>query len=179
MIFLGIALVLAIMVLAVFTPPAIEYHENSRVINAPTELVWEVVSDVGNYHEYATGLSNVTIISGTGQGMVRSCSDELGAWKETCTLWDEGKRYSFQVDTGSGFPYPFKKMVGTWTVERLDKNFSKIRIQFEYQFPYRWMSWLFSEDTHKVFDKGDKTLLDNWEKAITDAVATADLTLAP
>lgn len=174
-VFLGIALLLVIVCVAAFTAPAIEKHQNSRILSASKEAVWQVISDVGNYHQYATGLSGVTIVSGSGEGMVRSCSDELGSWKETCTRWDEGNSYSFNVDTGSGFPYPFKKMEGTWSVKEIDENFSELLIEFEYQFPYRWMSWFFNDDTHQAFDEGDKTLLDNWEKAIAEAMTSSDV----
>lgn len=156
------------LVIVAFTPPPIETHRDSRMmIPASKEVVWKVIADVGNYHRYATGLDNVTIVSGSGEGMVRSCSDEQGAWLETCTAWDEGNSYSFNVDPGTGFPYPFKLMKGTWSVHSIDENFSEIRIEFNYQFPYRWMSWMFSDATHEAFDEGDKTLLDNWENAVT------------
>ncbi|MEP1095866.1 MAG: SRPBCC family protein [Cyclobacteriaceae bacterium] len=166
---IGIAALLLIVAVAAFTTPEVEIHEDVRTLTASKEIVWEVISDVPNYHNYATGLSGVTIISGEGKGMIRACSDELGTWKETCTSWDEGSSYSFRVDTGTGFPYPFKKMIGTWSVYEIDENFSEIIVRFEYQFPYRWMHWFFNDDTHKAFDEGDKTLLDNWEKAIAKA----------
>ncbi len=175
--FLAVAAILAITGVTAFTTPAIETHSNGRMINAPREVVWKVISDVGNYHRYATGLSGVTVISGEGKGMVRACSDELGSWRETCTRWDEGSSYSFSVDPGTGFPYPFKHMMGTWSVNEVDENFSELLIEFEYQFPYRWMSWFFNDDTHQAFDDGDKTLLDNWEKRISQGLMNLDMVL--
>ncbi len=166
-IILGIAALIIVFVIVAFTPPSVETHRDSRMmIPSSKEVVWEVIADVGNYHRYATGLDNVTIVSGSGEGMVRSCSDEQGAWLETCTAWNEGNSYSFNVDPGTGFPYPFKMMQGTWSVQSIDENLSEIQIEFNYQFPYRWMKWMFSKATHEAFDEGDKTLLDNWENAV-------------
>ncbi|MEQ9426369.1 MAG: SRPBCC family protein [Cyclobacteriaceae bacterium] len=160
----------SLIILAVaFTSPGFETHINSRTINAPEHVVWAVISDVGNYHRYATGLSGSTIISGEGEGLIRSCSDESGSWKETCTSWNEGRSYSFDVDVGSGYPYPFKKFAGTWSLSKLDSDvtdLTELAIEFEYQFPYRWMSWFYSDATHQFINEGNRTLLDNWESAI-------------
>ncbi len=157
---------LLLLVIVAFTPPGVETHTDSRTITAPKEVVWQVISDVSNYHRYATGLDNVTVMSGSGVGMVRACSDEQGAWQETCTFWDEGNAYSFDVDPGTGFPYPFTKMNGTWSAEAMSENVTELVVTFEYRFPYRWMHWLFNGATHDSFDEGDKTLLDNWEEKI-------------
>lgn len=173
-ILLGIGVSLLILIVVAFTPPTTERHTTRKVISTDKPQVWEVISDVGNYHQYATGLSGVTIMSGKGKGMVRSCSDEQGSWRETCTAWDEGTSYSFDVDTGSGFPYPFKKFNGTWSVNELDDTSSELVIEFEYQFPYRWMSWFFNEDTHRAIDEGNQTLTGNWEKKIME-LASAEV----
>ena len=165
-IFLGTGGLLIILAIVAFTPPKEEEFSGSRIISAPKEKVWKVISDVGNYHKYATGLTGVSIVSGEGEGMIRSCSDELGTWKETCTAWDEGSSYSFNVDTNSGFPYPMRKMSGTWSVKEIDENSAELLVAFEYQLQYRWMNWIFSEATYEAFNNGNKTLLDNWEERI-------------
>jgi len=174
-ILLGIGGILIIFAIVAFTSPGVDRHQDSRKISASQEEAWKVISDVGNYHKYATGLTGVTIISGQGEGMVRSCSDELGSWEETCTAWNEGSSYSFNVDVGSGFPYPLRKMNGTWSVKQIDENYSELLIEFEYQFQYRWMSWMFTNATHEAFKKGDKVLIDNWEKEIVAADAEKSL----
>ena len=167
-IIIGAGVLLVGVTIASFAPGPIESHVSKKMLSASKEVAWEVISDVGNYHRYATGLSSVTIVSGAGEGMVRSCSDEQGSWQETCTAWDEGTSYSFDVDTGSGFPYPFERFNGTWTVNTVDPDgmFTELIISFEYQFPYRWMSWFFSEDTHAAIDDGNQTLIENWEDEI-------------
>ncbi len=172
---IGAGITLTLLIVVAFSPSTIEPHVTSKKLDASKAQAWAVISDVGNYHQYATGLSSVTIVSGSGEGMVRSCSDEQGTWQETCTAWEEGTSYSFEVDTGSGFPYPFKKFNGTWTVNQVDQVSSILLIEFEYQFPYRWMSWFFNEDTHKAIDLGNQTLIDNWERKILEVESTVTL----
>ncbi|MDW3196763.1 MAG: SRPBCC family protein [Cytophagales bacterium] len=163
---IGIGVVLFVVMIVAFTPSAMERHVNRRTFAASKADVWAVISDVANYHQYATGLTGVTILSGEGKGMIRSCSDELGSWKETCTAWNEGTSYSFNVHTGKDYPYPFKTFRGTWSINDLHLDQAELVIEFEYQFPYRWMSWLFSGATHKAIDEGNNTLIKNWERAI-------------
>ncbi|MEM7087361.1 MAG: SRPBCC family protein [Bacteroidota bacterium] len=157
----------ALLILA-FTPSKKEIHQNEKVIEAPKDIVWEVISDVGNYNKYATSLTEVKIVSGKGKGMVRSCAHGDDKWTEICSNWDEGKSYSFNVNTGEGFPYPFKIFNGTWSIEEKTKNKTKLIVRFEYQFPQRWMQWFFSRDTHIALDEGNTVLIDNWEKKILE-----------
>ncbi|HMB64042.1 MAG TPA: SRPBCC family protein [Eudoraea sp.] len=166
---LGLALFVLIALVVAFTPPGMESHSDERIIRAPKEIVWAVIADVGNYHQYATGLTGVRIISGEGVGMVRSCSSEEGTWTETCTAWDEGSMYAFDVNTEAGFPFPFKVFNGKWSLEEYGHGATRLRVGFEYQFPQRWMHWIFSEATHTAIREGNQNLMDHWEdKVIAD-----------
>ncbi len=98
--------------------------KTSRLIDAPAEAVWSVVSDAGAYHEYVDTLHLTEIVSGAGEGMVRRCVDTKGReWSESCTLWDDGRVYRMSVDISS---YPaslrtlLRRMEGTWTVTPQD-----------------------------------------------------------
>lgn len=159
---LGVLVLLAIWA---FTSPSLDSHSTSREIAAPQAQVWAVISDVGHYNKYATSLTDVQILSGSGEGMVRSCSDENGTWTEKCTLWQEGEAYAFQVNTDK-FPFPFEVFNGAWSLEKLSNTKTKLTVKFDYQFSYRWMSWFFGSDTHKLVEEGNNELIDNWEKAI-------------
>ena len=160
------SLSIATMALASFSSATKETFLMKKIISAPKEASWEVISDVANYHRYATGLDEVFVVSGKEKGMIRSCSDERGVWRETCTLWEEGRIYSFEVDTKSGYPYPFTYMKGTWSVYGIDEHFSEITVQFEYEMPYKWMSWIYNSATQEAFTKGTRNLLLNWESEI-------------
>ncbi len=80
--------------------------------------VWAVVGDVtstDNEH-----LVSQEIIEGDGIGMVRRCVDTSGnAWTETCTLWEPGHSYRFDLAVDE-HPLPMRAMaaqVQTGSVE--------------------------------------------------------------
>jgi len=76
--------------------------ETARIVEAPTDIVWDVVSDVTGYADAVPGLSRAEVVAGSGEGMQRRCYDAGGrGWSETCTLWEEGHRYAFKVDTST------------------------------------------------------------------------------
>jgi len=159
-------IVIALLMVWALTPPANATHGSKRVVSAAKKVVWPVVSDVANYHKYANGLTAVEILSGNGEGMIRTCSDEFDTWSETCTKWVEGEAYAFSVNTEDGFPFPFKHFSGTWTVTELLPEETEIAIEFDYQFDYRWMNWFLSGATRAAIEDGNDQLLDNWEQKI-------------
>lgn len=165
---IGFSALLIIILIVAFTPPGIESHETKRLIIAPRGIVWSVIADIENYHKYATGLTEVAIVSGKGEGMVRACSDATSTWTETCTKWVEGESYSFDVNTGTGFPFPFDIFNGTWSLEKQSEEETLIIVNFKYQFSYRWMKWFYNDDTHIAIDEGNATLLDNWTRKIKE-----------
>jgi ribosome-associated toxin RatA of RatAB toxin-antitoxin module len=92
-----------------------------RTVSADKRKVWKVISDIKNYHKVASNIDNVKIITGEGEGLVRQCSHGKDSWKETCTLWEEEKQYSFVVDTSApDYPYPFKSLKGSWQVNEIN-----------------------------------------------------------
>lgn len=169
-IIIGVVGGLGLILLIALTPPGSETHQSTRLVKAPKEIVWPVIADVQNYHKYATGLTHVAILSGSGKGMVRSCSDSASTWTEICTIWEEGKTYAFEVNMESGFPFPFRKFSGTWSLHEQPNNKTQILISFQYRFPQRWMRWFFSQDTHRYIEQGNKTLFDNWVAKINEEV---------
>ncbi len=135
-----------------------------RVINASKENTWKTISDVSNYHKVAPNIDNVEIISGQGEGMVRSCTHKKDNWTEVATLWDEGEKYSFQVNTDAeDYPYPLKYLKGTWKVEEISKNQTKITMTFEFTYKRKIYNLLVHPFMKKEFDKISEELLDNWQ----------------
>ena len=63
-----------------------------------------------------------------------------GTWIERCTLWEQGTRYSMTVDT-SDYPYPLRKMQGTWGVEGVADG-SRINMRFDYAMKYVPVGWM-------------------------------------
>ncbi len=138
-----------------------------RIINATKENTWKVISDVSNYHKVAPNIESVTIISGKGKGMVRSCTHKTGSWTEVATLWEEGEQYEFQVNTDAkDYPFPLKFLKGTWKVETVSKHETKITMVFDFVFKQKIYNILIYPLMKKKFNKTCEELLDNWENIL-------------
>jgi len=94
-------------------------------VDAPPDLVWRIVSDLGSISRYMSSLAHSTVrprpSSHAGHvGTIRDCTTTAGdTWSETCTAFDESQR-SFAVrfvTEAAGFPYPMREMHGGWKVE--------------------------------------------------------------
>jgi len=143
-------------------------YEIERVVDSPAKVVWEVISNLDEYHQYAPNLSRSEVLSGEGVGLRRRCHDTKGrGWDEQCVLWREGEIYSMEVDP-EGYPYPFSKMQGTWGLEERS-NGTLIKMRFDYlpkpNLPI--IGPLMDKLAVKpAMAKISKELMDNWEAQI-------------
>lgn len=138
-----------------------------RIIKADKKSVWNVISDVANYDKVAPNIDAVKIIEGQGLGMVRSCSHGNDNWTENCTLWQEEKTYSFVVNTNdANYPYPFKFLKGTWQVEEINANETKIVMLFDFEYKRKFQNWLLHPLLRGKFTNTAEKLLDNWQKLL-------------
>jgi hypothetical protein len=140
-----------------------------RSIAASCEQVWPVIADHEGYADVADNLSRVEVVAGQGLGMARRCYDNKGrGWNETCVLWDEGRTYSFEVDT-SDYPFPLREVRGTWGVEPADGG-SVITMTFDivaqYGAPGRLVMGL---ALRLMFSSLCERLLDKWQARIMAA----------
>lgn len=136
-----------------------------RIVQAPAHIVWNVIADIERYADYAPNLSRVVKTS-SGPTPSRRCYDISGrGWNEACVLWEEGKHYSFVVDT-SDYPYPFAQMKGTWGVEPVEDG-TRILMRFDYR-PDKsgLLGWLIHRASRRAFAPIIVELLDNWETEI-------------
>ncbi len=139
----------------------------ARVVNAPKEKVWDIISDVGNYHEVtAPNISNVEIVDGSGLGMIRECSAPTGhSWEEVCTLWNPGEAFAFKVNTQrEDYPYPLKSLSGLWKLERVSEDQTRIILDFNYEFKNAFISGYFLSLGLKQAKEDSEYLLDNWQR---------------
>lgn len=144
-----------------------KHFKFERVIKANKKSVWKLISDVENYDKVAPNIDAATIISGEGSGMVRSCSHGKDSWTETCTMWIEEELYSFEVNTSApDYPYPFKFLKGTWKVQEIDNNTTKIIMLFEFQYKRKYQNWLLHPFLKSKFSKIAEELLGNWQKIL-------------
>jgi ribosome-associated toxin RatA of RatAB toxin-antitoxin module len=110
----------------------LEVVEASRVLAAAPGAVWPLVSDHGLYGQLAPNLAGVEVISQVGDPLRRRCTNTAGeAWEETCTLWEDGRRFAVEVDTAS-YPYPLRRLRGLWQVDPAPAG-SRITMRFAYQ----------------------------------------------
>ena len=138
-----------------------------RTVKATKASVWKVISNVANYHEVAPNVEDVKIISGEGEGLVRSCSHGKNSWTETCSMWDEEREYAFEVNTAApAYPYPFKYLKGNWKVEEIDNSHTKVIMLFEIEYRKKFQNWLLHPILKGKFSKTAEELLDNWQRQI-------------
>lgn len=90
-----------------------------RAVDAPVDKAWAVMTDHPRYADVASNISKVEILSGNGIGMERRCYDHKGEnWRETCDLYEEGKKFGFKVHTeAADYPYPISYLQGRWSVQ--------------------------------------------------------------
>ena len=138
-----------------------------RTFKASKQNVWKVISDVANYHVVAPNIDAVNVISGKGEGMVRSCSHGKDRWTETCSKWVEEAEYSFEVQTAvPDYPYPFKNLKGNWKMEEIDETQTKVRMVFEFEYKKKFQNWLLHPILRRKFSKTGEQLLANWQQQI-------------
>jgi ribosome-associated toxin RatA of RatAB toxin-antitoxin module len=139
-----------------------------KPVYAPKEIIWNVISDVENYHEVADNIDDVKILSGNGQNMVRQCSHGKDSWTEECTLWKDEEVYEFLVNTkAKDYPYPFDFLKGRWEiVKNKDENNYSIKMNFDFSYKKKYHNWLIHPMLKLKFTKIAEDLLDKWEKKI-------------
>lgn len=139
-----------------------------RTVPNDAGAVWDIISDVANYHHVAPNIDDVKIVSGSGEGMVRQCSQGDGRWTEDCILWKEGEQFSFRVNTKApDYPFPLSFLQGTWRVTPNGYNQSKIEMKFEFQYKRKILNVLLHPIMAPKFRSIVKELLDNWEKKLS------------
>jgi hypothetical protein len=100
------------------------------------ETVWRNVADMGRISNFAPALASSAMRDGAvpGVGAVRDCPDRAGRqWAERCTRHDPVRReieVEFLTDE-PGFPFPFSKMVGGWSVQNDFAGTVAVRIWWE------------------------------------------------
>lgn len=147
----------------------IKHFRFEKTVYASRQKTWEVIADVSNYHKVAPNIDDVKIISGQEEGMVRSCSHNNDSWTETCTMWNEEKSYSFEVNTSApNYPYPLKYLKGTWEIQELNATTTTIIMFFDFQYKHSFYNWLLHPFLKKKFEETAQELLKNWQTLLED-----------
>jgi ribosome-associated toxin RatA of RatAB toxin-antitoxin module len=173
LIFLAVDVVL-VMLYGLYQYPkakGLQHLVATRVVEAPSDQVWDIISDVGNYeHVTGPGIQRVDVLSGSGLGMIREGADPEGiAWEEVCTLWEPGKRFKFEVNTQKDdYAYPFNSLSGDWQVVELGPTTSRIEMDFAFEFKNPFISGFFLPFAMKEAVKDTEYILDNWQRMAED-----------
>lgn len=143
--------------------------EARRVVDAPPDVVWKVVSDLVGFADVAPSLTRIEIVAGEGQGTRRRCHDTRGrSWEEVCTVWDEGRTYTMRVDTAT-YPFPLRHLLrglqGTWTVDPVDGG-TRITMRFEAEPGLGIVGRFLVAGMAPRFRRESEQILDAWEERI-------------
>lgn len=110
----------------------VDVVQASRILPAPPAQVWPLLTDHDLYGRLAPNLSRVEVISDADEPLRRRCTNTTGrSWEETCTLWQDGRRYAVEVDTAD-YPYPLILMRGLWQVDPHPAG-SRVTMRFAFQ----------------------------------------------
>ncbi|MCA9711639.1 MAG: hypothetical protein KDK70_37735, partial [Myxococcales bacterium] len=97
-------------------------------------------------------------------------------WDETCTLWDDGRRYEVSVHTGN-YPYPLTEMRGAWFVEPAgDGEASTVGMQFAFQPEATLRGRAFVVAMHLVFPIVLRRIVGGWRRAVSASTRDEGLT---
>jgi hypothetical protein len=137
--------------------------EASRRLPVPPPRIWPLLTDHQLYGRLAPNLSNVEVISQPGETLRRRCTSTNGQqWQETCTLWDEGRRFAVEVDT-SAYPYPVTVMRGLWQVDPHPQG-STITMRFAIQAAPTIRGGLFILAMRLMFGRALARIFDGWQR---------------
>lgn len=152
-----------------------------RLLDAPTDVVWDVVTDPDVYAEVAPNLSSVTILDGDGEGMVRECVDTGGnAWRESCHYWEAGRAFAVAVDvrTSDFHQRLFTRFEGSWSLaERADGTL--VTMQFDFDTRYGPLGSLLSR--YVAFKAAPllEAIFEGWEAEVETRLAETSESDAP
>lgn len=152
--------------------PPVETQTFERSIEGTPAELWPVISDHALYAKLALNLRAAENLTPNGPGFERSCTDSAGrTWSETCTLWDEGRRFDVSVDIDD-YPYPLQTVQGSWYVDPLDDTTSSVGMLFVIQPKPGLAGRLFTPVMHLLFPPILGRIARGWEAANRSARTT-------
>lgn len=139
--------------------------ERSRPMDAPADVVWDVITDPAVYEAVAPNLTAVDVLDGHGEGMVRRCVDTRGnAWTETCRYWTPGRAFGVAVDVeNSDFHRRlFTSFEGHWELDEREDDVL-VTIRFDFETRYGPLGWLVSAYLARAAPSIVDGIFDGWE----------------
>jgi carbon monoxide dehydrogenase subunit G len=150
------------------------HTERRRRIEAPPDLVWDVMTDPDVYARVAPNLASVEIVSGDGEGMVRRCVDADGnVWTESCTRWADGHEFAVAVDVADSDFHRrlFTRFEGRWALST-DGDGGVVTVAFEYDPRYGPLGTLVSKYVAYRAPPLIEAIFDGWEAEVEARLVT-------
>ena len=127
----------------------------SKKIDAPRQVIWEILADFGNVADWNTGVneSHSTSDAANGVGATRHC--DLGAGgglEETIRDWEPNERMAISIDAAT--KAPIKGGLGTFVLTGDEAGPTEVALQFEYTPKGGPIGNLFGRVLDKQFMKG-------------------------
>lgn len=149
------------------SPPPLEAMAISTEVDALAERAWVVVTDHELYGRLAPNLGRVELTTTNGPDLARRCTDRKGrGWNESCTLWDDGRRFAVAVDT-SDYPYPLQVVRGSWWVDPISGARCRLGMTFLFQPRPGLRGRLFVWAMHAAFPLTVRRILRGWTDALS------------
>jgi hypothetical protein len=153
--------------------PPIEVAHVDRMMRAPIDHAWTVITDHELYGRLAPNLGAVHATSPNGPALERTCTNRAGEeWHEVCTLWTdrpgEEHRFDVEVDTNN-YPYPLAEMRGSWWV-RPTSNAQQVLVGMDFRFQPRrgFQGRIFAALMHAGFPPVLRRILNGWQRRMED-----------
>lgn len=116
------------------------------------------------------------VVSRPGEPLRRRCTNTAGrGWQETCTLWEDGRRFAVDVDV-SDYPYPLHLMRGLGQVDP-DPGGSRVTMRFAYRAAPTMRGGLFAIGFRALFPLAVARIFGGWQATLN--TAPGDLAAPP
>jgi hypothetical protein len=149
-----------------------EVVEVGADVRVGAEAVWPLVVDHDLYGRLAPGLRSVEVISEPGDPLRRRCTNSSGdSWQETCTLWEDGRRFAVEVDT-TDYPYPLASMRGLWQVDRAQDG-ARVTMRFAYRARPTFAGGLFALAFRLAFPHILRRIIAGWRTRLEHPVPSS------
>jgi hypothetical protein len=120
------------------------YRHCLRVrVRAAPDAMWQVISQLGDIHNYTPALKHSEILDGKppGLGVIRRCVNQAGkSWCEECVDFEPGCRLVVRfLAEAPDFPFPARMMRGGWDVSPAGHD-SEVMVWWELQPQPSWLA---------------------------------------
>ncbi len=127
----------------------------SKKIDAPRQVIWDILADFGNVSDWNTGVneSHSTSDAANGVGATRHCDlGPGGALEETIRDWEPNERMAISIDAAT--KAPIKGGLGTFLLTGDEAGPTEVALNFEYTPKGGPIGNLFGRVLDKQFTKG-------------------------